>query len=151
MQTPPLAAAGMARGWAAGAAWSLFAQAASATQQSAAAAQNVLLCSSLIVSSMPAFILGRSATIIIPNHGRRMAIPATASGPTRRRQQGKEALLRGRLHGFAARNRLDADMIGPGVPMLLDAPADRGLVAPGDDRINQAIRPAAGQVGIGEA
>src|SRR5271170_4179367 len=45
-------------------------------------------------------------------------------------------------------DRLDADMVGAGIPVLLDAGADRGLVAPGDDRVDKAIGPAAGEVGV---
>src|SRR5271169_356207 len=48
-------------------------------------------------------------------------------------------------------DRLDADMVGAGVPMLLDAGADRGLVPPGDDRVNKAVGAAAGKVGLAKA
>src|SRR5271163_1840887 len=48
-------------------------------------------------------------------------------------------------------DRLDADMVGAGVPVLLDAGADCGLVAPGDDRVDKSVGPAAGKVGLAKA
>src|SRR6516225_819860 len=47
--------------------------------------------------------------------------------------------------------RLDADMAGAGVPMLLDAGADRVFVAPRRHRIEKALRTAAGEVVVTEA
>src|SRR5918911_5539124 len=43
-------------------------------------------------------------------------------------------------------DRLDADMVGPGIPMLLDALADRRLVAPGDIGVDEAVRAAIRQL-----
>ena len=48
-------------------------------------------------------------------------------------------------------DRLDADMVGAGVPMLLDAGADRGLVAPGDDRVDKPVGAPAGEVIVAKA
>ena len=42
-------------------------------------------------------------------------------------------------------------MVGAGVPVLLDAGADRALVAPGDDRVDKAVGAAAGEVGVAKA
>ena len=42
-------------------------------------------------------------------------------------------------------------MVGAGVPMLLDAGADRGFVAPGDDRVDKTVGAAAGNIGVAEA
>ena len=42
-------------------------------------------------------------------------------------------------------------MVGAGVPMLLDAGADRVLVAPGDDRVDKPVGAAAGEVVVAEA
>src|SRR5437588_10509957 len=48
-------------------------------------------------------------------------------------------------------DRLDADMIGAGVPMFLDALADRRLVAPGDIGVDEAVRAAAAEIVIAKA
>ena len=42
-------------------------------------------------------------------------------------------------------------MVGAGVPMLLDAGADRGLVAPGDHRVDKAVGAAAGELVVAKA
>src|SRR5207249_2949142 len=48
-------------------------------------------------------------------------------------------------------DRLDADMIGAGVPMLLNPLADRRLASPGDIGVDETLRPAAGKILIGKA
>ena len=48
-------------------------------------------------------------------------------------------------------DRLDADMVGAGVPVLLNPSADRALVAPCNHRIKKAFRAARGEVVIAEA
>ena len=42
-------------------------------------------------------------------------------------------------------------MVGPGVEMLPDPRGDRCLVAPGDDRIDQCVRAAAGKIVVAPA
>ena len=42
-------------------------------------------------------------------------------------------------------------MVGAGVAMLLDTSRDRRLVAPDDERVDEAIAAAAGDVVVGEA
>src|SRR5260370_23799539 len=48
-------------------------------------------------------------------------------------------------------DRLDADMVGAGVPMLLDALADRRLIAPGDIGVDKAVGAAAGEIIVAKA
>src|SRR5205809_542043 len=48
-------------------------------------------------------------------------------------------------------DRLDADMVGAGFPMLGDAFSDRRLVAPGDIGVDKALGAAAGEVIIAKA
>ncbi len=42
-------------------------------------------------------------------------------------------------------------MVGAGVPMFLDALADRRLVAPGDIGVDEAVRAAAAEIVIAKA
>jgi hypothetical protein len=46
---------------------------------------------------------------------------------------------------------LGCDMVGAGRHMVVDASPDRGLVAPGDQRVNLAITAAVREVAIVEA
>src|SRR5580693_9934046 len=48
-------------------------------------------------------------------------------------------------------DRLDADMVGAGVPVLLDPGADRALIAPRDHRVQKALRAAPREIVITEA
>src|SRR3954469_4903317 len=48
--------------------------------------------------------------------------------------------------GAVGVDRLDADMVGAGVPVLLDALADRLLGAPGDIGVDEAVGAAARQI-----
>src|SRR5437667_10536508 len=74
--------------------------------------------------------------------GRRLAAGA-------RRQQ-RQHLLVGSPRAVGA-DRLDANMVGAGVPMFLDALADRRLAAPGDIGIDEAVRAAAAEIVIAKA
>src|SRR6266849_479880 len=62
-----------------------------------------------------------------------------------------QPLIGQRGRGPAGVERLDADMVGAGCPVLVDAPADRRRVAPGDHRVDQSIGAAAGEVRRREA
>src|SRR2546426_12260428 len=68
-----------------------------------------------------------------------------------RREGGEQPLIGQRGHGLVGVERLDADMVGAGCPVLVDAPADRRRVAPGDHRVDQSIGAAAGEVRRREA
>src|SRR5271165_4939529 len=72
-----------------------------------------------------------------------------SSGP-RRRQKVEHAFV-GRFSRALGADRLDADMVGAGVPVLLDASADRAFVAPRHHGVEKAIRAAASEIGIAEA
>src|SRR3984893_4950940 len=74
--------------------------------------------------------------------GRRLAAAA-------RPQQGQHLFVRPTRAVGA--DRLDADMVGAGVPMFLDALTDRRLVAPGDIGVDEAIRAAAAEIVIAKA
>src|SRR5580700_3193221 len=49
------------------------------------------------------------------------------------------------------RDRLDADMVGAGVPMLLDTGADRRLVAPREHRVDETAGAAACEIAVAKA
>src|SRR5206468_2661403 len=68
-----------------------------------------------------------------------------------RREGGEQPLVGQRGRGLVRIERLDADMVGAGCPVLVDAPADRRRVAPRDHRVDQAIGAAAGEVWRREA
>src|SRR5215469_18738774 len=85
----------------------------------------------------------------------RSMMTMSAAGPEpsrspRRRQQVEHALV-GAFPRSLRNDRLDADMIGTGVPMLLDTGADLALVAPRHHRIDKAVGTAAGEVVVAEA
>src|SRR5215472_10184915 len=67
-----------------------------------------------------------------------------------RRQEFEQPLVAG-LPRTLRGDRLDADMVGAGVPMLPDAFADRGLAAPCDHRVEKPARPAAGQLVVAKS
>src|SRR5437868_9826374 len=48
-------------------------------------------------------------------------------------------------------NRLNADVVGAGVPVLLDPRADRVLVAPRDHCVEKALRTSSREIVIAEA
>src|SRR5580692_6433867 len=66
-----------------------------------------------------------------------------------RRQQCQHLLVRPTRAVGA--DRLDADMVGAGVPMFLDALTDRRLVAPGDIGVDEAVRATAAEIVIANA
>src|SRR5262249_46773403 len=68
----------------------------------------------------------------------------------RRRQQIDDALVND-LRCAIEPDRLDAHVVGAGVPMRLHARADRGFVAPGDVGVDKAVGAAAGEIIVGEA
>ena len=45
---------------------------------------------------------------------------------------------------------LDADVVGSGVAVGLDALADRGIVAPGDEGVDETVAAAVGEIVVGE-
>jgi len=55
-----------------------------------------------------------------------------------RREGGEELLVGQRRPGLVGVERLDVDMAGAGRPVLVDPPADRRRVAPGDHRVDRA-------------
>src|ERR1700724_4104905 len=68
-----------------------------------------------------------------------------ASRSARGRQQFENSVvddLPGPRRTALGTDRLDADMVGAGVPVLLDPGADRALGAPRDHRVQQALRAA---------
>src|SRR5438128_10961135 len=66
-------------------------------------------------------------------------------------RQELEQLLVDDLPRALSADRLDADMVGAGFPVLLDPSPDRAFVAPRHHRIEKAIRAAAGEVVIAKA
>src|SRR5580693_1659128 len=68
-----------------------------------------------------------------------------ASRSARGRQQFENSVVDD-LPRALRRDRLDADMVGARLPVFLDAGADRALVAPGHQSVEEAIRTAAGEV-----
>src|SRR5215470_3424140 len=69
--------------------------------------------------------------------------------PVSRRQKVENPCLE-KLPRARHADRLDADMVGAGIPMLLDAGADRTLIPPSDNRIEKTIRSATGEIVIAE-
>src|SRR5260370_20463181 len=67
------------------------------------------------------------------------------SRSVRRRQQVQDPLV-DNLPRALATDRLDADMVGTGVPVLLNPGADRAFVTPRHDGVEKAHRAAAGAV-----
>ena len=67
------------------------------------------------------------------------------SRAVRRRQQVQDSLV-DHLARALETDRLDADMVGAGVPVLLDPGADRAFIAPRHHGIEKALRAAAGEV-----
>jgi len=63
-------------------------------------------------------------------------------------ERGREALeVRNRRAGILGIG-LDCDVVRSGVDVLTHAPGDRFLVAPGHDRVDEALAAATGDVGI---
>src|SRR5687768_8904390 len=67
------------------------------------------------------------------------------------REGGEQPLVGQAGCGLVGVERLDTDMVGAGRPVLVDAPANRRRVAPGDHRVDQALGSAAGEVRRPEA
>src|SRR5215469_3816270 len=74
----------------------------------------------------------------------------SASRSARGRQQLENTVIDDQLRTLRS-DRLDADMVGAGVPVLLNPCADRAFVAPCDHRIQKSLRATSGQVLIPEA
>ena len=68
-----------------------------------------------------------------------------------RRGQQVEHTFAGCVLSFRPTDRLNTDMVGAGVPMLLDAGADRTFVAPRHHRIEKAVSSPAGKIGVTKA
>src|SRR5690242_6071122 len=77
------------------------------------------------------------------------AVDRNASRSARGRQQVQNPLVNGLPRTFWT-DRLDADMVGAGVPVFLDAGPDRTFITPGDQRVEKAIRTAAGKICFAE-
>src|SRR5438093_8517604 len=68
-----------------------------------------------------------------------------------RRGQQLERPIGDELAGSIRADRLDADMVGAGIPMLLDTSADGTLVTPRHQGIDKPIGTPAGEIGVAEA
>src|SRR6476646_8329210 len=70
-----------------------------------------------------------------------------SGGPARRKHRQEPLIGTARTVGT---DRLDADMVGAGIPVLLDPPTYRRLVTPGDIGVDKPIGAAIGKL-VGEA
>src|SRR6266446_1921885 len=82
-----------------------------------------------------------------------LTVSAECRKPSRspRRCQELERPIGDEFAGSVRADRLDTDMVGAGVPMLLDAGADRALVAPRHQGIDKMVGTTAGEIGVAEA
>src|SRR5262249_25628857 len=81
--------------------------------------------------------------------GGRVTAAGTLTLRSTRRHQVHYPLVH--LAGAFRVERLDAHVIGAGGEMGVDPRADRFLIAPGDDRVDEAVGAAAGKVALPEA
>src|SRR6266436_8151961 len=68
-----------------------------------------------------------------------------------RRRQELEGPIGDVFAGCIRADRLDTDVVGAGIPMLLDAGADGALVAPRHQGIDKPVGTTAGEIGVAEA
>src|ERR1700737_916912 len=100
-------------------------------------------------SSLSASALSPAA----PMRGSTCTMSAGRRKPSRspRRCQQRERPIGDEFAGSIRADRLDTDVVGAGVPMLLDAGPDRALAAPSPPALNKPVGTPAREIGVAKA